>query len=377
MNTTSSVSCMTSGERLVACLTGRAIDRVPFGVGLGWHPLGETSAQWLAEADPGLRNAQGRLDVGRLFAYDPDCVRPDLEYGPFPRFPVEVLADEGATKVWRDERGIVRRDRKDGTSMSEFLRHPVATPAEWEAIKRERFQISAARIREDWPAFRARLQRDGLAVQVGCFPWGVFGTLRDLMGAEECLIAFYDQPDLVRDIMQTCTDLWLWLYDQVAAEVPIAHIHIWEDMAGRQGSLISPAMVREFMMPCYDRIVAWGRAHGVPVISVDSDGDVADLVPVFVEHGITMMFPFEVQAGCDILTYRRQYPDLAIVGGLDKRVIGLGRAAIDHEVERAARMCEQGRYIPGFDHFITPCRWADWQYAVERLRRVCDGLPLG
>ena len=63
------------------------------------------------------------------------------------------------------------------------------------------------------------------------------------------------------------------------------------------GPLISPAMVEEFMMPCYDRIVAFARAHGVRLVSVDTDGDCSELVPLMMKHGINMFFPFEVQAG--------------------------------------------------------------------------------
>jgi uroporphyrinogen decarboxylase len=129
------------------------------------------------------------------------------------------------------------------------------------------------------------------------------------------------------------------------------------------------------MIPCYDRIADFARSVGARIVSVDTDGDCRLLAPVFREHGINMMFPFEVQAGCDILEYRRLYPDLGIMGGLDKRALADSKAAIDREVERAAQMAAQGRYIPGFDHLIPPdASWANYLYAVERLREVCYGV---
>jgi hypothetical protein len=158
----------------------------------------------------------------------------------------------------------------------------------------------------------------------------------------------------------------------VAREVPIAHVHIWEDMSGKQGSLISPAMVEEFMMPCYDRIAAFARAHAVPLVSVDTDGDCSQLVPVMLRHGVNMFFPFEVQAGNDIIKYREQYPTLGIFGGLDKRALALGRKEIDREVAKAKKMVKLGRYIPSFDHFIPPdVPWDDYCYAVQQLKEVC------
>jgi hypothetical protein len=170
------------------------------------------------------------------------------------------------------------------------------------------------------------------------------------------------------------TTLWLGLYERVAAEVQIDHIHIWEDMSGRQGSLISPAMVEEFMMPCYDRIAGFARDHGVRLVSVDTDGNCSELVPVMMKHGVNMFFPFEVQAGNDILAYRRQYPQLGIMCGLDKRVLSGTHADVDREVTKAAAMVKLGRYVPGFDHLIPPdATWANFKYAAEQLKQICCG----
>ncbi len=364
---------LTPGERVVCCLAGGTLDRIPFGIGLGWRPWGETMARWQRES--GLE----KLNLARELGYDTGFALPRIEPGVFPLFPVQVLEEDANYRTMRDGRGITRRELKNSGNMPEFLACPVKTEADWERFKRERLDLATSgRISEDWPAFRARLAQTGEAVQVGVFPWGIFGTPRDFLGVENLLVDFCDRPELLHDMMDTLTSLWIGLWESVAAEVQIDHIHIWEDMSGRQGSLISPRMVEKFMMPCYDRIVAFARSHGVRVISVDSDGDVKQLVPIMRSHGINAFFPFEVQAGCDIERYRDQYPDLGLWGGLDKRALALGRSAIDVEVERCARMCERGRYLPMFDHLIPPdVPWADFVYAAGRIRRVCFGQSLG
>jgi hypothetical protein len=53
--------------------------------------------------------------------------------------------------------------------------------------------------------------------------------------------------------------------------------------------------------------------------SLDTDGDCSELVPLYVECGIYLIFPFEVPSGCDINEYRRKYPGLCIMGGIDKQ----------------------------------------------------------
>lgn len=209
-------------------------------------------------------------------------------------------------------------------------------------------------------------------MQVGCFPYGVFGAARDLMGVEALLTGFYDDPRMIQDMMEHLTSLWIALWRRVAAEVRIDHIHIWEDMSGKQGSLISPAMVERFMMPCYDRMAAFAKEAGVRLVSVDTDGDCGELVPVMMRHGVNFFMPFEVQAGNDILAYRKQYPELGILGGLDKRALALDRAAIDREVEKAAEMVKAGRYVPGWDHLIPPdVPWSNFVYAAEQIKGIC------
>jgi uroporphyrinogen decarboxylase len=305
--------------------------------------------------------------------YDRSFASPRFAQGIFPAFEKVVLSQDDHFTVWRDERGITRRDRRDGGSMPEFLDYPVKSDDDWEKLKSQRLDPrTRGRFSEDWPGFRRRLGETGQAVQVGAFPFGVFGTPRDLLGVEELLIAFYDRPALVQDMMDHLSGLWIALFEQVASEVQIDHIHIWEDMSGRGGSLISPDMVRRFMMPCYDRIAHFAREARVRLISVDTDGDCSQLVPVMMDHGVNVFFPFEVQAGNDILEYRTRYPTLGILGGLDKRCLASSKRDVDRELAKAAQMVKAGRYIPGFDHLIPPdATWENFRYAAEGLGRIC------
>jgi uroporphyrinogen decarboxylase len=130
-------------------------------------------------------------------------------------------------------------------------------------------------------------------------------------------------------------------------------------------------MVRQFMMPGYRKIKEFAESKNIPLISVDSDGDVSELVPIMMENGVNHLFPFEVQAGCDVEEYRRKYPRLGIQGGLDKRALAQDREAIDRELARAERMLKHGGYIPGPDHVVPPdVPWENYKYFMERLREI-------
>ena len=229
-----------AGERLMRCLTGERIDRVPFGVGLGWFPWGSTLQRWRDES--GIPD----LDPARHLGYDDGFRCVSAEYGILPHFPEAVIAEDALAITRRTKYGIVKRDLKTSDSMAEWLDYPVHSPAEWEHLKAERLVIGhPGRAALDWEFWR-RCDRAGDAIQVGGFPFGVFGTLRDLLGVETMLVWFYDHPGVIADMMTHLTSVWLSVYEIIAAHVQIDQIHIWEDMSGKQGSLISPAMVSTF-----------------------------------------------------------------------------------------------------------------------------------
>jgi len=376
----------TTRERILGTFLGEKVDRPPYGVGIGFSPWGQTVDRWKRES--GIED----LDVAKYFGYENGFITVPINAGAWPPFKREIIAEDDRTITTLDPRGIVMRNLRDGSCMPDFLAYPVHNRKEWDKYKQERLRPDVlgrfmkpgcswnlwndvpwegAIAKEAVSPIAEQAAREHLPVQVGAYPWGVFGTARDILGAEELLLAFYTDPGLVHDIMDTFTDLWLHLYEQVAGFIQIDHIHIWEDMSGKQGSLISPAMIEEFMMPNYRKIHNFAKAHGVSLISVDSDGLVDELIPIMMKNGMNVMFPFEVQAGCDIEKYRRLHPTLGIWGGLNKYALTQGKEAIEAELAKAFRMLQKGRYIPCLDHLVPPdVSWEAFVYFNNRLKEI-------
>jgi uroporphyrinogen decarboxylase len=144
---------------------------------------------------------------------------------------------------------------------------------------------------------------------------------------------------------------------------------MWEDMAYRNGPLISPAMFREFMLPYYKRMTGFLRDHGVDIVIVDSDGDMSLLLELFVEGGVTAMLPFEVRAGMDVLKVRRELGKrMAIIGGIDKHELAKDRAAIDRELlTKLPPLLKTGGFVPTVDHRVPPTvPYENYRYYVTR-----------
>lgn len=355
---------MNNRSRIINTGLCKEVDRLPFFLCFG--PWLETQERWRKE---GLEEGKAWNEG---FGFDPGFINVNVNLGFSPMFENEVLEDRGDTQLVRDTMGVVMEVHKRGLTVPRYVECPVKSKEDWDALKAMRLNPDdPARLPENWGQLVKFYNEGDYAVRIGDYPYGLFGTLRELMGVEECLIAFYEQPELVHEIMDYLTDFWISIYEKVLRDVKIDCIHIWEDMSGKGGSLISPKMVREFMVPNYRKIRAFADAHDIPLLSLDTDGDCTELVPVFLESGINIILPFEVAAGSDIADYRRKYPKLCISGGINKQEIAKGRDAIDRELERVREVLEQPGYLPGMDHAIHPeVSWEDFKYFTAKLKEI-------
>jgi len=363
---------MNDRERFLACVLGEPVDRPPFY--LFWGPWGTVWQQWLRDGMPAGPN--GWDDVRRHFGADAAPHAVPINCGPCPPFPPTVLEEDDEAFVHTDTWGIKRRNFKRHESMSEFLEFPVRSRRDWERYKAERLDPKHPdRLAGPWREKGREWMGRGVPIQLGYFPdVGLYGGLRWLLGDEECLLAFYDDPALVHEIMDHLTTIYLAVFEEVVREVRVDVIHIWEDMCGRQGPLISPAHWEEFMGPNYRRIHAFAQAHGIRVISVDTDGQPELLIPPMMRSGVNLLFPMEVAAGCDVVATRRRHPGLALLGGIDKRALAIGPEAIDRELARIRPAIRMGRYIPDLDHLIPDdVSWANFCYFATALKREVIG----
>ena len=101
---------------------------------------------------------------------------------------------------------------------------------------------------------------------------------------------------------------------------------------------------------------------------MDSDGNVEDLIPWFIEAGVDGVLPLERQAGCDILKYQEKYPDFLFLGAFDKMAILKGKEDIKREFDRLLPAIENGRFVPGMDHQTPPGTTIEnYRYYVKLL----------
>ena len=153
-------------------------------------------------------------------------------------------------------------------------------------------------------------------------------------------------------------------------------VELKEDMAYKHAPMISPAMFRKYMAPCYRRLIDFLKSRGVDIVFVDCDGYPGGLIPEWIETGIDGISPVEIAAGCNVLEIRKEYPRLAMWGGLDKRVLAGNREDVYKEVmSKVPAMLERGGFIPHIDHAIPADAILDnYIYFRELMEKAVHGL---
>ena len=356
---------MNTRERFVGTLTGRPVDRVPFMKVFGG--ANAIKPHWEQEC-PGIAQ---RIDEllgfeGRHRGWD----RTPVNMDPSQLDPVEVLEETETQLVRRRGDGTVEVIYKTGDYNRHDIDWPIKSMDDWDRYKQRHMQADdPTRFPDNWTELVEQYRARDYPLQLT--HRGVYGFCRNRMGDVNLGYAFYDQPDLVHDMMDSYTDMAIELWEKQVAEVDFDLIECWEDMAFRSGSLISPKTFREFMTPNYRRIAEFAADHGIQIILIDSDGYIEELTELMLEGGVTALYPYEVQSGNDVARVLDRFPTVGCVGGLDKQVMARGREAIDREMDRARGLIEKGRFIPGPDHFVlSDVSCADYCYFMEQLREV-------
>jgi hypothetical protein len=293
----------------------------------------------------------------------------------YPQFEPQIMMEDERYIDYIDLDGCVRRFSKSEQVLPAGLKWPIKDWNSWEKIKEERMNLKNIkdRLPDNWGELVIEYNNRDYPLAVGGYPNGIFGTLTHLIGYENLFLFYYDHPDLIKDILDRLTDIWIALWEEIISYTDIDLCNIWEDVSSGKGSMVSPRIVKEFMSPYYKKISDFLKSKKIDIFLVDTDGDCNELVPIFIESGITGMYPMEVSAGMNVVELRKNYPDFFIMGGIPKFEISHGKKKIDEFLEPVKWLLQQGGYIPFGDHLIPPdVSWEDFKYYREKLNDLID-----
>ena len=272
-----------------------------------------------------------------------------------PVFPYDEISRTANSRIMRNGDGLIAEVPLDGhDTIPHFLEATVKTPDDWAKVKAERFdrkhpdrKLDLAAIRRDHPA-----DRD---YPLGIWAGSMIGKVRDMLTVEGLAYAVYDYPEMVEDIVETSCLLVEDTLDQVLPHIQFDYAAGWEDICYKSGPLVSVSFFRDIVVPRYQRISKKLRAHGIDIWWIDCDGDVRPLIPHFLAGGVNTMFPWEVNgSGHPGESLDKWGPELRIMGGMDKMVLGRNRAEIRQWLESLVPYVAKGGFIPFCDHRCPP-----------------------
>jgi len=367
---------MNNAQRALAILNYQPYDRMPV-VHFGYWS--ETLDKWVAEGhlpknanrekDPNHSwHTQAWSTAGHKLGFDFEwdtCIGGNGALDPqFETKTIQTFPDGSSHVQNRD--GVIILQSPDATSIPAEIDHLLKDRASWEEHYKPRLQWSPKRI----PKHRNPV---GDAPQ-GLFCGSMIGTIRDILGVVGLSYLMADDEELLDEIIQTFADLALQNVKTILASGEHFEFgHFWEDICFKNGPLVNPAMFAEKIGPHYKRITQELNQHGINLVSVDCDGCIDDILPIWLENGANTMFPIEVGTwNASIQPWREKYgKELRGVGGMNKNAFAMDRAAIDAEIERLKPLIALGGYLPCPDHRIPPT--ADWNlvcYYCEKMHAL-------
>ena len=177
---------------------------------------------------------------------------------------------------------------------------------------------------------------------------GAFEMCHHLMGMDDCLINFYEEPEEMHALIDYITEFELKYAAEIVKYFKPDCIFHHDDWGSSKNSFLSPAMFEEFIVPAYKKIYGFYKENGVELIVHHSDSYAANLVPYMIEMGI------DIWQGCisenNIPELIKKYGGkISFMGGIDNSLIDKedwSQEEIRNLVRKTVEECGKHYFIP-------------------------------
>ena len=294
---------MNSRERVLAALSGKEPDRIPYcelGIDralaqrlMGW---GQPESQ-AANLEANIYTVDEAKAIASLLRKDNICyvLRAPVYAHKMPGEDGRLFYGEGMIKTEADLSLLQLPDPYDDTLY-----------AEAEEFARQKGEYSA------W-----------LVTRIGIFPTWLG------MGMENFCLALYENRPFVETVLDRYCD-WVTVVAERVCQLGFDVFVSTDDVAFKTGPFFSPAVFRDLVLPRYQRVA---EKITIPWI-VHSDGNVMPFVDDLIGLGIAGLHPIE-KGAMDIRAMKRGYGDrICLLGNVDLNILGLGTP---EDVDRKVR----------------------------------------
>ena len=338
-------------------------DRMPV---VHWTEWPETRDRWYQEGLPRDANIREFLHA------DPHWTGLGAKLDLYPAFTEELIEETAEYRIVRGSDGVVMQDWKHQSCIPHYIDFTLKDASNWPEYKK-RLQPHPDRLPKDLPEIIRRVEASDLPITIGTA--SMMGWIRNWMGVENFSYLMFDAPDCLEDMVTTLADLTCWSLDEILPKMTIKPVmgFGWEDICGKSGPLVSPAIFERYVAPGYRKIRNKLEEHGVKLLGIDSDGDVRPLLKQWLDAGVNVQFPIEIGTWKpDGMALRQQYGrDLRIIGHFDKLTLERSREAVLAELARLKPLMKDGGFMMMPDHLITPgCSLDMYRWYLDQVREL-------
>lgn len=285
-----------------------------------------------------------------------------------------VLEETSEYIISRDEMGRTTKMYKQASTIAHPLDFPVKDMDSWLKMK-PHFLFDESRI--DWETVELAKQQQAQGVLIKANIPGGFDMPRELMGEEKTCLCYYEDPELMQDMLNTFRETSLQILERITDTLVIDQLSVHEDLAGKSGPLVGPRQIKKFIKPYFSAVWELLSSRGTRIFDMDSDGNIDRVLDAFLDCGLNSFHPFEPAAGMDSVAVRKKYGKKIVMrGGIDKFILQGSKEDIRQELEyKMQPLMQEGGVVFGLDHRIpngTPLE--NYRYYVDLGREIL-GLP--
>lgn len=346
---------MTSKERIDVVLSGGIPDRVPF-----HDSFWETTVQrWYKE---GLPRETSPDDY-----FGTEIVRIGGDYSL--QFPIELIEETKEYRVYIDSNGAKRKDLQTPSGWTpHWIDFAIKGLDDWVKY-RHRSNFNSSRISKSALHLYQRAREKGKFIVYSGH--GCFHPTWHKVGMENQFIWMSEEPGFIMELFEAHTELMIDIYEgmkRLGLDFDAAWFN--DDLGYRNAPLISPKMYKELVFPFHKKLCDYFASEGLKTM-LHSDGNIAPLIPHFIEAGFVALHPLEAKAGLDVRDLKPVYKDrLVLFGNIDVRALASSLPVIEEEIKsKLTSAKEEGGYIYHSDHSVPDdVSFRNYKFAVELVR---------